>query len=237
MPEMYRSGISAATKTAFINRLSFGVTLMKKALLFSAALLATAVAAPGAHAQTNTYSENTISPLSGVYAGAFGGYSWNETDVAGTATDLSVDGGDYGIFLGYQIDTLLDRTIGLGINGAIEAHYAWSDAEDEVGGVTIEKDHEWGVSFRPGLSFVDNVMPLGMKPYGIIGYKRANFEASAGGLSDDEDFDGFELGIGTELIAYNDFGIRVDYSHTWYEDKSGFDPSGDDLRLGVAYHF
>ena len=101
----------------------------------------------------------------------------------------------------------------------------------------IEKDHEWGVSFRPGLSFVDDAMPFGIKPYGIIGYKRANFEATTAGVSDDEDFDGFELGFGTELMAYNDFGVRLDYSHTWYEDKSGFDPSVDDLRLGVAYHF
>lgn len=205
------------------------------AFLLSAAILAVAGAASSAQAQTSTYSENTISPLSGVYVGGFGGYSWNETDTA--AGDLSVDGADYGVFIGYQLDTLLDRTLGLGINGALEAHYAWSDADDTIGGVTVEKDSEWGVSFRPGLSFVDAYMPLGIKPYGIIGYKRANFEASAGGVSTDENFDGFELGFGTEFIAYNDFGVRLDYSHTFYEDKSGFDPSGDDLRLGVAYHF
>lgn len=188
-----------------------------------------------AQAQVNATYPDQPSPLSGVYAGGFGGYSWNETDTA--AGDLSVDGGDYGLFLGYQLDALLDRSLGLGVNGAIEAHYAWSDASDTVGGVNIEKDHEWGVSFRPGLSFVDQYAPFGIKPYGIIGYKRANFEATSAGVSTDESFDGFELGIGTELMAYNDFGVRLDYSHTWYEDKSGFDPSGDDLRLGVAYHF
>lgn len=210
--------------------------MKKSAFLLSAALFAVAASASGAHAQTNSYSENSVSPLSGVYVGGFGGYSWNDTDTTG-AGNLSVDGGDYGLFVGYQLDTLLDRTIGLGINGAIEAHYAWSDASDTVGGVKVEKDHEWGVSFRPGLSFVDSVMPVGVKPYGIIGYKRANFEASAGGVSADRNFDGFELGLGTELIAFNDFGVRLDYSHTWYEDKAGVDPSGDDLRLGMAYHF
>jgi opacity protein-like surface antigen len=198
------------------------------------------VSPAAARDEQRPYQRGEITPLSGVYVGGFGGYNWTSADVEG-GPSLDLDGGDYGIFAGYQIDALLDRTLGMGINGAIEAHYAWSDSEDSetVAGVpfSAEKDSEWGVSFRPGLSFVHDVMPLGIKPYGIVGYRRAEFETTTAGVSSDEMHDGFELGIGTQLIAYDDVGVRLDYSHVWYEDKNGLDPDEDDLRLGVSYHF
>lgn len=188
---------------------------------------------------SNRYSEGTLSPLSGVYVGAYGGYGWNDADIS-AGPELDVNGWDTGFFVGYQVDTLLDRTLGLGVNGALEFHYGWSDADDETvtGGTTFttEKEDEWGFSFRPGLSIVDDYV-YGLNPYGIIGYKRAKFETSSGTTKTSEDFDGFSLGLGTEVMAFGDAGLRLDYTHTWYEDKGGIDPSGDDLRLGLAYHF
>lgn len=230
-----------------------------KNLLLAGAALVSFTAFSTAHAQDNsnsTYSYKRtvktssttrtpeITPLSGFYLGGFGGYGWTDLETDG-GPDFDVNGGDYGIFAGYQLDALLDRSInnafGLGINGALEFHYAWSDADDDATvagiGVEAEKDHEWGVSFRPGLSFVDQYSPFGAKPYGIIGYRQAEYEGSAAGFSGDETYHGFELGIGTELIAYNDFGVRLEYSHVWYGEENGVDPDENDVRLGVAYHF
>ena len=48
---------------------------------------------------------------------------------------------------------------------------------------------------------------------------------------------GFELGAGTELVTFQNFGVRADYTHVWYGSSSGFNPDEDDVRLGVAYHF
>ena len=195
-------------------------------------LLATAaVVALSAPAMADDYNRNNSpfgSALTGAYIGAMGGYSWSELDT--TAGDVDIDGGDYGVFVGYKLDQYLQNTIG--INGAIEAHYAWSSADGDAGAIDLEKNHEWGVSFRPGLSISESI-----NPYGILGYKRAEFEASAGGLSGEEDYDGFELGIGTELVAFGDYGVRAEYAHTFYGEEDGIDPDEDTLRIGVAYHF
>jgi Outer membrane protein beta-barrel domain len=172
---------------------------------------------------------------SNFYAGGFGGYSWTDAEVAGP--DLDVNGGDYGVFVGYEVTGFPDRTWGLALNGALELHYAWSGADDNIAGVDIEKDSEWGVTFRPGLAFISDRLPLNLKPYGIIGYRRAEFDATGAGFSGSETFNGLDLGIGTELVSYGDYGIRLDYSHVFYEQKGGIDPSENDLRLGVAYHF
>lgn len=202
---------------------------MKSFLYSGAAFLAVALCLPtSAHAQyqqQGTYKEEgSISPLSGAYIGAYGGYGWTDADASG-----DLDGGDYGLFAGYSLDVLMDRTLGLGLNGSIEGFYGWSDQDD--GGA--DKENEWGINFRPGLSFIDDYT-LGLKPYGIIGYRRAEFDSPAGGTNW---HDGFELGIGTELMAFSDFGVRLDYSHVWYDEDGGIDPSEDDLRLGVAFHF
>lgn len=218
---------------------------MKNALMLGTALVAVAFAVPASAEQYVTATTNTttttrdttttagaeLSPLSGLYLGAYGGYDWTDTDSEGGG---SVDGFDYGVFAGYKIDAILDSTVnrlGLGINGAIEGFYGWSEADDSE----IEKGDEWGVSFRPGFSVVDQYTEnWGVNPYLILGYRNTEFEADGG---DDEDLDGFELGIGTQVIAFGDVGVRVDYSHTFYEEEGGLDPDSDDIRVGLSYHF
>lgn len=230
---------------------------MKKSLLAAAALL---VIVPAAHAQdktsatyerqtttsttsntqpvynahTNTattYGDGVDDPVSGLYIGAYGGYGWTSADTA--AGDLDLKGADYGLFAGYRMDRFLQDN--MGINGAIEGFYGWSDQDDDIAGAAIDKDHEWGINFRPGLSFLS--FGTSLNPYGIIGYRRTNFDASVAGLSNDEDFNGMDLGLGTEVVAWGDIGMRIDYTHTFYEEKSGIDPDEDDIRVGLSYHF
>lgn len=90
----------------------------------------------------------------------------------------------------------------------------------------------------PGLSVIDKLSPVDFNPYGILGYKRANFEVDGLG---DETFDGFELGLGTELVAYDNVGVRLEYAHTWYgeEEVGGTDIDNDEdtVRVGVSYNF
>lgn len=199
----------------------------KMKLLAGAALVSALLSAAPAFAQetaTNRYEH-------GFYMGGFGGYGWTDAD---TAAADDVDGSDWGIFVGYELTSFLER-MDWGFTVAIEAHYAWSTADDGAGATAVDKEHEYGISFRPGLAFLNGVTPMNLRPYGIIGYRNAKFENSIAGA--DDDFHGLELGVGTEIMAYDNWGVRLDYAHVFYGSEGTMDPDEDDIRLGVAYHF
>ncbi len=165
--------------------------------------------------------------LTGPYIGVYGGYDW--TDIAGT----DPRGWDGGVFAGYKIGKLFGggtREYGIGANGAIEVFYGISNS-DRIG---AEKDDEWGVSFRPGISILDRVTgDSGVNPYGILGYRNTKFDVA--GYT--ERYDGFELGIGAEVLASNNIGVRLEYSHTWYGSENGINPDTDSLRAGLSFRF
>lgn len=200
-------------------------------------LLLSAITLCGGQALAGTKNDHqtTTTGLSGPYIGVYGGYDWTDLETSG-GPDAELDGWEGGAFAGYKLDTLMKRMdgFGIGMNGAIEGFYGVSQSDDSTVGGSLDKEDEWGVSFRPGFSVIDEITdPIGLNPYGILGYRNTKFE----GPGSDERFHGFEAGIGTQLMAYGDFGIRAEYAHTWYASESGVDPDSDDVRIGVSYHF
>lgn len=178
--------------------------------------------------------------MAGFYLGAFGGYGWTTVDRAGGPA-IDANGDEWGVFAGYDFGAGITNRTKTTPTLAIEAYYTWSNADDTrvIGGVPVfvEKDHEWGISLRPGLFFLSDSMKFGTQPYGILGWRRAEFATSAAGVSAKEDLDGFELGVGTEFAAHRNFGLRLDYTHVFYEEEIGLDPDEDDLRLGAVFRF
>ena len=195
---------------------------MRKVILSMVAILSVATV-QSAHAQD-----------SGLYAGLYGGYGWTSTDNS-NGGNPSPSGVDYGVYAGYKIDSVL-KNAGFDLTGALEVHYGGSTADNTVGGVKMEKGREMGISFRPGLSFLNNEK-YRINPYGIIGYKITEYETSVTGLTAEEDYHGLALGLGTELVTEENMSVRLDYSHTWYIEENDIDPSEGNLRLGVGFGF
>jgi opacity protein-like surface antigen len=206
------------------------VQTMKKKLSLLAGTAAIAMFLFAAPAQAQTETAHTDNG-SGFYLGGYGGMGWTDAETAGA--DGNLNGADWGVFAGVELTDWLGQYQNWGLTAAIEGHYGWSSADDDVGAVSFEKDDEWGVNFRPGFVALNDAMPLGLKPYGILGYRNLSIDSTVG----DEDFHGFELGLGTEVMAFGDFGVRLDYTHVFYGSEGGVDPDEDNLRLGVAYHF
>lgn len=209
-------------------------------LLGTLASLCISTAALAATSTSATRENISNSPFTGPYIGGFGGYDWSDADTTTAGFKPKTRGWEGGVFGGVRIDGLLNRMngFGIGLNGAIEGFYGWSNSDGNSGGVSVEKDNEWGVSFRPGLSFIDKATsPVGFVPYGILGYRNTKFEAFAGAASGSERYDGFEAGIGTQLLASGHWGLRGEYAHVWYASEGGIDPDSDNVRLGLSYQF
>jgi outer membrane immunogenic protein len=204
--------------------------------IVTAFLLTTAAAFPGYGAAKNPQD----APLTGPYIGIYGGYDWSNADTGVAGFDPDVNGWEGGVFTGFRLDSLLKQMnngLGFGLTGALEAFYGESNADGDDAGIGVEKDNEWGVSFRPGLAILDRLSPFDATPYGILGYRNTKFNALGGAGSGSERYDGFELGLGTELVAFGDWGVRAEYSHVWYGEENGVDPDSDDVRVGLSYHF
>ena len=204
---------------------------MKKLLMAASAVALCGVGS--AQAQEENFFGTDVSP----YVGVYGGYGWSDAEEDTLDVDADLKGGDYGLYAGVSIDGILDQTVnrvGLGLSGRLEGHYGWSGQDDELGGADIEKENEWGISFKPGLSVIDEIIPVAAAPYAILGYRRTEYEVDGLG---DEDYSGFELGVGAELLAYDRATVRLEYTHVFYNEKDDIDIDEDNIRLGLGYSF
>jgi outer membrane immunogenic protein len=132
--------------------------------------------------------------------------------------------------------------------GGVEAEGLFSTNEysETFGGITgkIEQKQSIGLSARVGYAVTDNVLL-----YGRAGWVWTKFEASLSdgvdSISEDEWFNGPRVGAGAELAFGGGLFGRVEYTHTWYNEKTyrdgpvsvSFEGKENLFMAGLGYRF
>jgi outer membrane immunogenic protein len=178
------------------------------------------------------YRDDYRSDFTGPYIGADIGYNWGSFDVnnpGGADGDAEPDGWEGGLLAGYGYAT---NPRGFGGYAGLEAGYEWSGADGDLGGVSYEKNHNWLVTFRPGVTMGDG----NALAYGVVGYSRAEFEANG----DEDNLDGLVLGGGTEFGMWRaPIKMRLEYNYIDYEDASlsniDFEGHENTVKTGLVF--
>jgi hypothetical protein len=186
---------------------------------------------PKAGNETN-YSSRDTNGFSGPYLGADIGYNWGSFDAnnpAGPDGDVDTDGWEGGLLAGYGYAT---NPTGFGGYAGVEAGYEWSGADGSFAGTAFEKNHNWLVTFRPGVTMANG----NTLAYGVVGYSRAEFEANG----DNDNLDGLVLGGGTEFGMWRaPMKMRLEYNYIDYEDANlsniNFEGHENTVKTGLVF--
>jgi opacity protein-like surface antigen len=204
---------------------------------------------------------------SGFYVGAHGGHATLGSRLDGMHTDSGVppavpfsgdfsdDGAALGVFAGYGFH--LGRVY-LGVEIEADTGTAkWQHARDTSGGggrdFGVEKKSDYGGGVRLGYS-LRNATLL----YARVGYIQGRFNTSylkGNGTASDIDrsdiLEGIRAGVGAELPMTRNTFLRLDYTHTNYEDYGfvtthgggtnadtmTFNNSENLMRVGLGFRF
>lgn len=209
---------------------------INKAILGAALLAGTALSTPAfAYEESNSFE--------GFYIGAQAGYGMTDMEVndrnGGNLLNgnMHADGILGGVFAGYGF--MSDR-----VYFGLEADFEYSDVDQKMtydgDSFRAEKEYGFSVSGRLGYEIVDNAMV-----YFRLGYNGSEYEfkeVSGGVTTKKDDFlNGFELGLGAEMMIHDNVTMRLEYKHTFFEDMSKnnvkLEPSENKVVLGFAFIF
>ncbi len=133
---------------------------------------------------------------------------------------IEADDGD----LDFEVDYGLFR---MGImptdNTALEYRIGTGRSADDVNGVTFELENVYGLYGLYHFNFSENA-----SIYGVAGFSQVSVKASLGNSSDQDDDQGFSLGIGAQV-----YGINVEYMQ--YLATTDLDVRA--LAVGYNYKF
>lgn len=195
--------------------------------------------------------------MDGWYLGAQAGYDsyrirQSISGVGEFSSTASATGWVGGLFAGYgqyfSNYYYLGGELLANYNGNNQTTFSMVDNDGDSANQKFEAKGTWGISLLPGIKLNDTTLG-----YVRLGYNWTNFEASdsaadagvtaSGSKSNTEG--GFDFGLGLETLVYQNWSVRTEYNHVWYNSfnfnagpaSESFDPSDNQFTLGVLYHF
>ncbi|HEX4045920.1 MAG TPA: outer membrane beta-barrel protein [Gammaproteobacteria bacterium] len=186
--------------------------------------------------------------MSGVYLGAQVGYDYlrvreSFADVANPP--VAATGWLGGLFLGYgQYLTDLFYLGGevFGNYSGAQGTYRITDATVGTFSSKFQARGSWGLALIPGLRLNDTTLG-----YVRLGYNWASFKANGAlvgvaSFSKTNTSNGFNFGVGMETLLVDNWSVRTEYNHTYYNSFNSalgtkFDPSDNTFTVGLVYHF
>ena len=136
---------------------------------------------------------------------------------------VDADLGAVGIKVGVDINDYLgaEMRAGLGVDDD-SVNYLTSE-------INVELNYYYGVYMRPKYK-IDQI-----QIYGVLGFTKAEFEASAFGSSEKDDDTYFSYGIGLEWFFYDNISASVEYMKHLDADESDWDFKS--FNIGLTYYF
>ena len=181
-----------------------------------------------------------IGPWSGFYLGATAGYGWGQGRIDGDVSQSGFDqkGALGTIFAGYNWQ--IGRTV-LGVEADIGTGNLKSATATTFGTLNTELNSMGSVRGRAGV-----LLTPALLLYGTGGFAWSNYDVGlSSGQSQSKTFTGYQLGAGAELMISSNVTLRTEYIYTGLGREvlstgglvSGFDPSSQAIRAGVAIKF
>lgn len=190
-----------------------------KWMLLSSSLLSVLAMANPAKAESGSASSSPT--LNGPYAGINLGYSWDRDQVGsfnGSDRGSRINAPQAGVFAGYgfEFDPGMLSSLLSGYTG-LEISYEKTGGDDTVAGIAVKRGSSFAATVRPGVSIGHKTLG-----YGIIGYKRSEFDVGGDG----QWVGGWVTGAGVEFGDSGLFKTRVEFVHTDFQSR--------DFNLGGA---
>lgn len=237
-------------------------------VVMSSLLLTVAVSASANHrAGHNNYKDQPVfkdAPCpqpcglkDGLYVGAQAGYDafrvrQGITGGGSLSMANSLTGWVGGLFVGYgqYFDNFYLGGEVLGnYSGANQNVFSSGDNDGDTFTQKIKAKGTWGVSILPGLKLNNNVLG-----FLRLGYDWTKFESTLTGTdttipatfsaSNSKTIGGWDAGIGMEALAGDNWSLRTEYNHIWYNNTTANGPgisnsiniSDNQFMLGLVYH-
>lgn len=228
-------------------------------VIIGSALVASTLSVANAR---NMYKDMPCRPMlkDGFYLGALAGYdafrlhqSFSDADNSFSMTG-SLTGWTGGLFAGYgqyfQNYYYLGGEILANYNGQNQTVMSASDNDGDNNSQRAKAEGTFGIAILPGLKLQDTVLG-----YLRLGYNWTRFNSSyssfdAGdgstvSVSSNKTEGGFDAGIGLEALLTDNWSMRTEYNHVWYNSANLISPpagsanteiSDNQFNVGFVYH-